>query len=141
MSQNNRENPDVRYEPKDVNAGPTFWFGFAILAIMVVTAFATKPLFDLLGEEETAAQAPAAYVPGVDPSALEPPSPRLQVDPEIDLETLRAQEDAILGSYAWVDKEQGIVRIPVEKAMRLVAERGMPAFPPPVHADGQEDTP
>jgi hypothetical protein len=41
-----------------------------------------------------------------------------------------------------VDKEHGIVRIPVEEAMRLVAERGMPAFPSPAgEGDGQEDAP
>lgn len=130
------ENPEVRYEKEDVNEKSSFWFGVVILVVMVVTAFATKPLYDLLAERETATQAPAAYVADSDMEALEPPGPRLQVRPEVDLEAFRARENAILASYAWVDKEQGIVRIPVEEAMRLVAERGVPAFP----SEGGDDT-
>ncbi len=142
MSERRRENPEIRYEKEDVNERSSFWFGVAILVVMVVTAFATKPLYDLLAERETAAQPPAAYVAAADPDALEPPGPRLQVRPEIDLDAFRAQEDAILTTYAWVDKEHGVVRIPVAEAMRLVAERGMPAFPSP-NADGsaEEATP
>jgi hypothetical protein len=142
MSEKNRENPDVRFEKEDVNETSTFWFGVGILVVMVVTAFATKPLYDLLAERETATQPPAAYEADADPTLLEPPGPRLQVRPEIELAAFRAQEDAILSSYAWVDKEQGIVRIPVEEAMRLVVERGMPVFPSsPGEGEGEEDTP
>jgi hypothetical protein len=125
------ENPEVRYEKEDTNERSSFWFGVVILVVMVGTAFATKPLYDLLSRRETAAQAPAAYEAESDPAALEAPAPRLQVRPEIDLAAFRAQEAAILASYAWVDKEHGIVRIPVEDAMRLVAEQGLPAFPVP----------
>jgi hypothetical protein len=84
-------------------------------------------------------QAPAAYVADADPQALEPPAPRLQVVPEQDLASFRAQEDAILGSYAWVEKDRDVVRIPVEEAMRIVAERGLPTFPAPeADAEGEE---
>jgi hypothetical protein len=143
MSENHRENPDVRFEKKDVNESSTFWFGVGILVVMVVTAIATKPLYDFLGERESTTQPPAAYEAESDPSALEPPAPRLQVRPELELAAFRAQEDAILASYAWVDKEHGIVRIPVEEAMRLVAERGMPVFESPEspgEGDGEGDS-
>ena len=63
---------------------------------------------------------------------------------QLELAAFRAREDAILASYAWVDKEHGIVRIPVEEAMRLVAERGVPFFEvpePPGEGEGEEDTP
>ena len=60
----------------------------------------------------------------------------------MELAAFRAQEAAILSSYAWVDKEHGIVRIPVADAMRLVAERGMPVFAsPPGEGEEPEDTP
>ena len=144
MSEKNHENPEVRFEKEDVNETSTFWFGVGILVVMVVTAFATKPLYDLLVGRGNETQAPAAYVADADPDLLEPPGPRLQVKPEIELAAFRAQEDAILSSYAWVDKEQGVVRIPVEEAMRLVVERGMPVFESPESAGedgGEEDTP
>jgi hypothetical protein len=106
----------------------------------VVTALVTKPLFDLLAEHDTATQPPADYVAKIDRAALEPPGPRLQVRPQIDLATFRARENAILTTYAWVDKEHGIARIPVEEAMRLVAEQGLPDFPSPPGGDPPEET-
>lgn len=142
MSEHGGENHEVRYEKEDINERSAFWFGVGILAVMVATAFATKPLYDYLVGREAAAQPPAAYVAHSEPSALEPPGPRLQVRPEIDLEALHAQEDAVLTSYAWVDKQHGIVRIPVEEAMRLVVDGGMPVFPSPAEdGAGEENTP
>ncbi|MCL6508251.1 MAG: hypothetical protein K6T59_14635, partial [Bryobacteraceae bacterium] len=56
-----------------------------------------------------------------------PPAPRLQVDPATDLENLRKAEAAVLNSYGWVDRKAGIVRIPIDRAMEVLAERGLPA--------------
>jgi hypothetical protein len=56
-----------------------------------------------------------------------PPEPRLQTNPRGDLQNLREQEDALLKGYSWVDKPSGIVRIPIDQAMRLTIERGLPA--------------
>jgi hypothetical protein len=39
----------------------------------------------------------------------------------------RRQEDAVLSGYGWVDKNAGTVRIPIEEAMRLTVERGLPS--------------
>src|SRR5262245_10967443 len=57
------------------------------------------------------------------------PDPRLQVTPELDLAGLRAAEQAALTSYAWVDRDSGRVRIPIERGMALVLEEGLPARP------------
>jgi hypothetical protein len=135
MSGHKKENPDVRYEKEDINPRSTIWFGVWILVVMVVVAFLMKPLYDLLAAREVATQSPAAYVDDPDPEAIEPPAPRLQVTPERDLAALRAQEDAILGSYAWIDRDGGVARIPIEEAMRIVAERGLPIFPASEGAD------
>jgi len=58
-----------------------------------------------------------------------PPEPRLQTTPRLDLQELRAHEDELLAGYSWVNKESGVVRIPIDEAMRLVVERGLPARP------------
>jgi hypothetical protein len=58
-----------------------------------------------------------------------PPAPRLQVDPAADLAALRAAESARLASYAWIDREHGIARIPIARAMALLATRGLPGWP------------
>lgn len=56
-----------------------------------------------------------------------PPEPRLQTSPEEDLRMMRAQEDNLLGQPGWVDQRQGMVRVPIETAMEVIAGRGLGA--------------
>ena len=56
-----------------------------------------------------------------------PPTPRLQVSSGQDLKELRAKEAAPLQGYHWVNKDLGVVGIPVERAIELLAQRGLPA--------------
>ncbi len=62
------------------------------------------------------------------------PAPHLQFDPPQDLIQLRAEEARQLSSYGWVDREKQIVRIPIEQAIAIVAEKGIP------HDLGQGDS-
>ena len=128
----------VRFEKRDINERSSFWFGVWILVGMIVVALLMQPLYSFLADRETETQPRAAYVAETDSAALLPPGPRLQVRPELDLEEFRAQEDSLLESYAWVDKEQGVVRIPISQAMRLVAERGLPVFAGETADEGEE---
>ena len=52
-----------------------------------------------------------------------PPAPRLQRTPVEDLAAYRRAKDAELHDYAWIDRRHGVVRIPIERAMQLTAER------------------
>jgi hypothetical protein len=55
------------------------------------------------------------------------PTPRLQSDDgNQDIADLHAREDLLLENYSWVDQQQGKVRIPIERAMELIAARGLP---------------
>ena len=56
-----------------------------------------------------------------------PPEPRLQTNPRADLADLRAQEENVLETYGWIDKNASVVRIPIEEAMKLTVQRGLPA--------------
>lgn len=58
-----------------------------------------------------------------------PPEPRLLVTPGQDRTAIQAAEDAVLHSYGWVDQKAGIVRVPIDRAMDLLLERGLPARP------------
>jgi len=58
-----------------------------------------------------------------------PPAPRLQIDATADLERLRQAERSQLDAAGWIDHDQNIVRIPVQRAMQLVAKRGLPGWP------------
>ena len=47
----------------------------------------------------------------------------------VDLQNLRKLEDARLNGYQYVDKEKGVVRIPVERAIQLMAEEAKSTAP------------
>lgn len=58
------------------------------------------------------------------------PTPRLQTDDGAqDVTDLHAREDLLLNNYSWVDQSQGKVRIPIERTMELIAQRGLPVAP------------
>jgi hypothetical protein len=58
------------------------------------------------------------------------PTPRLQTDDgNQEIADLHAKEDLLLENYSWVDQSQGKVRIPIEQAMGLIAQRGLPVAP------------
>ena len=57
-------------------------------------------------------------------------TPRLQVDEGLDFEKVKAAQDQILGSYGWVDRAAGTVRIPVSRAMDVLLKEGLPARKP-----------
>jgi hypothetical protein len=49
----------------------------------------------------------------------EPPEPRLQANPAVDLHSLQEREEARLTTYGWIDRPGGVVHIPIERAMEL----------------------
>lgn len=56
--------------------------------------------------------------------------PRLQSNPTEDLRRFQAKQRQQLTGYAWVDRGQGLVRIPIDRAMDLIAARGADAYAP-----------
>jgi hypothetical protein len=56
-----------------------------------------------------------------------PPEPRIEVAPYEQLQKLREHEDHILNSYAWVDKSAGTVRVPIDRAIDMLAAKGLPS--------------
>jgi hypothetical protein len=121
------------YELRDARISPILRFGIGLTLFLVLLYVATFWLFDRFAARE------ANLKPPLSPLALSnrpkvPPEPRLELAPNRQLSELRAHEDFILRSYGWVDHDAGIVRIPVERAMDLLVERGLPA-----HADAESN--
>jgi hypothetical protein len=58
------------------------------------------------------------------------PEPRLQASPEVDLADLEHRQEERLGAYAWIDRDAGLVQIPIDRAMALIAARGDAAWAP-----------
>jgi len=68
---------------------------------------------------------------GTTARAPSPPQPRLQVKPKADLIRQRREEHARLETAGWADSGHQIIHIPIERAMQLVAARGLPGWPVP----------
>lgn len=63
-----------------------------------------------------------------------PPQPRLQPHPTLDLAVERGRETARLDGYAWVDRSAGIARIPIARAMQILAGKSAASAPTPAPA-------
>jgi hypothetical protein len=117
------------YEKSDLQSKPIVIFG-AILGVVMLLAFvAAYGMIHVFGWwDRPRLETPASPLA----TRTVPPEPRLQVEAPKDLKSLQATEQEVLTTYAWVSKEAGIARIPIERAMQLVLERGLaPAKPAP----------
>jgi hypothetical protein len=83
-------------------------------------------------------QAPPPVLAGARTQPL-PPAPRLESNPPKDLAEFRQRENAVLDTYAWVDKEKGAARIPVDRAIDILSAKGLPV--PPTATPGPAPTP
>jgi hypothetical protein len=125
-------NPDVAHERSDVDVGLLFKFIGGLLVATVVILFVIKLLSDYFERREAALEWPPASRVNPPGTRVLPPEPRLQGAvgskglPLDEMKKFRAEEDAALNSYGWVDKSAGVVRIPIQQAMKLIAERGLP---------------
>jgi len=113
-------------ENRDINARAVVKVGLGIVAGVIFSALLMWLLFDQFAGRETR-RSPQPEPMAASNPRKEPPEPRLQPSPVMDLQTFRAGEEVVLKSYGWVDPEKGIVRIPVERALELVAKEGLPS--------------
>ena len=64
------------------------------------------------------------------------PTPRLQTDDgNLEVAEMHAREDLLLNYYSWVDRSSGKVRIPIARAMQIIARNGLPVAPEEQHAE------
>ena len=120
------DNPTVHHEESDVNIRAIFGFGAGLIAVALAIHLLMWLLFLYFGSRHAGETGPEFPI-AAEMSERLPPEPRLQTRPREDLATLRTQEAILLGGYSWVDRSSGVVRIPLDEAVRLVLERGLPA--------------
>jgi len=117
--------PGAGHELSDLSPRAIAIFGIVLAATVVVCLALAVWLFNFFAAREARQDVP--------PSALAkqeaPSGPLLQVLAPKDLVELRAAEEKILDSYDWLNRQAGTVRIPIERAVELLAERGLPASP------------
>ncbi|HMI82719.1 MAG TPA: hypothetical protein VK550_01435 [Polyangiaceae bacterium] len=101
-----------------------FVIGLIVVTLIVLAvAWAMSTAFKKADEAQDPPPSPLAEA-RADPI---PPGPRLQSAPPRDMDELRAQDRDALTTYGWVDQAGGVARIPVERAMSILAERGLGA--------------
>jgi len=112
----------VAYEKLDVNPTSIVRLGITLVAGSIGAAALSYGLFFLFRSREARSEPPRPPLAIREVGRI-PPEPRLQTTPLSDLARVRAQQAAELQRYGWVDRAAGKVRIPIEDAMRIYAER------------------
>jgi ABC-type nickel/cobalt efflux system permease component RcnA len=129
-------NPGGAHEHRDINVRAIFGFLITLTVVAMVIQFGLWGMFRYLkGSYKSLDPERNPMLSGVpQPPQKDPirdfPQPRLQADPVHDVNRMRVTEDKLLsGPPTWVDEQAGVVRIPIEQAMKLTLERGLPMAP------------
>jgi len=117
-------NPGVRYEPSQADLRVVLGF---LLALALASVLVLLVLWGMFGyfRRKSAERGPLPS-PRMYTSLPNVPQPQLQSDPVADYNEYRLSAGEALNSYGWVDQKAGTVRIPIDRAIDLVAERGLP---------------
>ena len=99
------------YEPHDPPTRPISISALVLLVSIGLSVLVVGGLLWLFGHDQPT---PTVLVP----------TPPAEAVPQQHIEGLRTQENAVLHSYGWVDKEKGVARIPIDRAMDWVIEKG-----------------
>ncbi len=113
------------HEKTDALTRPIFRFAAGMAVFIAVAMVITAILFSYFTKRANqidALQSPLARQ--APPPVLV--GPKLQPDPPVDLKKLLHDEDAHLNSFGWVDQREGLVHIPIDEAIELMAKRGLP---------------
>jgi hypothetical protein len=127
------------FEHQDLKPAGIVYFFLTLVVVTALCMFGLKGLYAYLDHREKASQPEVNplvakvpedtrhVAPGYPQSAF--PSPKLEEDERGQLNGIRMEEEKTLYSYGWVDEKAGTVRIPIERAMDLLVQRGLPVRP------------
>jgi hypothetical protein len=121
-----RENIQPGHEPSEVKLKGFLWFVGVFVGVAVVVHIAIWVLYGGLVRRGAKPAPPLVQRMPV------PPEPRLQgtavhpTTPTQDTQMLRQRHLEVLNSYGWSDRQAGIARIPIDRAIDLLLERGLP---------------
>jgi hypothetical protein len=113
------------YETRDANTRGVLGFLAVLFVVLILVLFGTWRLFRFYAVADRSA-APASYFAN---ERQIPASPDLEVNGPEDFQNIYAKQQQELDTYAWQDRKARIVRIPIERAMDLLLEKGLPVMP------------
>ena len=120
---------DAAARHRDVNIRGVLAFAFWLAVALVAAGGA---MFALLRALEKKERAQDRKLPPMIAASLArtPPEPRLEPYPLAPRAKLHAEEEEVLTTYGWVDKDRGVARVPIDRAMELLVRRGLPPARP-----------
>lgn len=122
------------HETTDVNVKGIFLFALALIFSVAVFLVGIAVVFKGFGflNGKLDARRPMQEPGAASQVKIAPDyqGPLLQVKPEEDLRGMRVGNATDLRTYTWIDRQAGVVRLPVDRAMDLLAERGVPPVSP-----------
>lgn len=121
------------YELRDLRPRGILIAGVALLLLCGAVTVVVRCLFDGLEDRARGSESPRHILAD---EGHEPRGPRLQADPPEDRRRHQTQIEAALHAYGWIDPQAGRVSLPVERALELVLEEGLPQYPGPGDVEG-----
>jgi hypothetical protein len=127
------------YERRDIGVASVLYFLLGLLVAGLFVYFLVDGIYSYLEKRSEAQQTPVSPLVTNAPADTRKlsadykdylkqsfPSPQLEIDERGQLDKIRIDEEQTLSSYNWVDQKSGTVRIPIDRAMDLIAQRGLP---------------
>jgi hypothetical protein len=124
MATNPHATQSPGYEKTDASPRGLIYFVATIALFLAITASFLFLLFKHYQRTETTGPVVARPFGAVEPA---PPPPRIQANPSADMQSYAESQEKLLNTYGWIDRQNGIVRLPIDRAMQLLLERGLPA--------------
>ena len=138
----NENNPETGFEREDLAPRSIYAFLIGMALFATLAYFVLDGFYRFLNAYEKPQATPNALALNQKPSAGNEtnaemtghidqtfPDPRLERNERTEINDFRSGEDKFLNSYGWVDKPGGATRIPIERAMELIVQRGLPTRP------------
>ena len=124
------------YEHSDIGVAAILYFLAGLAVALLLVYFVVDRLYHYLDKRSEAEQAPVNPMVTTAPADTRRipkdypheafPDPKLEEDERGQLNGIRLKEEQTLSTYDYVDKNAGTVRIPIERAMDLITQRGLP---------------
>ena len=137
----NERNEELQFERSDLSPSAIIAFLIGLALFGVLVHFVIAGMLRYMDRTEQARQTklgptmPSLRPTQPDTRSVKPqdvnqfPEPRLEGNERIETNSFRLNEEKLLHSYGYVDQQRGVIRIPIERAMQLIAERGLPTRP------------
>jgi hypothetical protein len=130
--------PEMEFEHQDLSPHGVYGFLTGLAVGVILVSFILWGLYHIMEGYERSHQPPQnPLVQAAAPEAAQTlaetiqkfPQPRLEKNERLEINDFLLKEEDTLDSYGWVDQKAGVVRIPIERAMQLIAQQGLPTTP------------